>query len=54
MNPIPGLMAELEQARAKVGSKTFAEATEAFKAIESVKARIRHAKAKFAEARAKI
>lgn len=44
MNPIPGLTAELEQARARVRRKSFDQVPELFKDIEGVKARIRYAK----------
>lgn len=40
MNPKDQLAAELAQARARVSGKTFAEAPEAFKDIESIKVRI--------------
>lgn len=40
MNPMNKLRAELEAARERVSGKTFAEAPEALKDIESVKVRI--------------
>lgn len=51
MNPMPGLYAELAKARACVDGKTFAEAAEAFKDVEGVKARIRHARASYRQER---
>lgn len=47
MNPIPGLTRELEQARRRVRGKTFDQAPESFKDIESIKVRIRHAEGKY-------
>ncbi|UGB46983.1 hypothetical protein LQ772_06745 [Frateuria edaphi] len=44
MNPIPGLERERDQARRLVRGKTFDQAPEVFKDIESAKARIRYAK----------
>jgi len=41
------LLAELASARAKAGGKTFAQAPELFKDIETVKVRIRHAEGKY-------
>lgn len=51
MNPMPGLYAELSAARERVSGKTFAEAPEAFKDIESVKARIRYARMAYRQER---
>lgn len=43
-NPLRKLDAELSRARMAVAGKRFDESPEGFKDIESIKARIRHAK----------
>lgn len=47
MNPTNKLRAELAAARQRAAGKTFAEAPELFKDIESIKVRIRHAEGKY-------
>lgn len=47
MNATNKLRAELAAARQRVAGKTFAEAAELFKDIESIKVRIRNAEGKY-------